>query len=198
MSERPSIFQRLTGRRRNEKREPGGCNGCGNGGVSPRTATRREFLAYFGAGLTGIAALLAGIPIIGSLIGQPQRREQVWHRVGSVEDFEIESTVKVEFIDPDPLPWAGPAARNACWLRRLGEDEFTAFSIYCTHVGCPVAWGEGASMFFCPCHGGVFDREGAVVAGPPQTPLVRLDVRIEDGHVEVLAAPVPVRGDVRG
>ncbi len=138
--------------------------------------------------------MVAGIPIIGALFSKPARSEQVWQLVGSIDDFEIDETVKVEFIDDDPAPWAGPAARNAAYLRRIDDEEFTAFSIYCTHVGCPVAWREGASLFICPCHGGVFDREGEVVAGPPETPLVRLDTRLRDGQVEILAAPVPVTG----
>lgn len=200
MTEKPSMLYRLTGGRFGQPPEadrrngcPGGCGCAGHSNGAP-TSNRREFLGYIGIGMAGLGATLAGIPIIGSLFGTPARSEQVWHTVGEIDDFTIDETVKVEFQDDDPVPWAGPAARNAAYLRRLDEEEFTAFSIYCTHVGCPVAWRSGANLFICPCHGGVFDREGDVVAGPPESPLVRLDTRLREGNVEVLAAPVPVTG----
>jgi menaquinol-cytochrome c reductase iron-sulfur subunit len=200
MTGEPSMLYRISGGRFGTppKREvksgcPGGCGCAGNGNQQPRK-TRREFLGWIGVGTAGLAATLAGIPIVGALFSTPARSEQIWHPVGDVDNFGIDETVRVEFVDPDPVPWAGPAARNAAWLRRTSEEEFTAFSVYCTHVGCPVSWREGASLFICPCHGGVFDREGDVVAGPPETPLVRLDVRLREGQVEVLASPVPVTG----
>ena len=172
------------------------CDECGDEAPSngKGTSSRRQFLAWFGAGLTGVAAMAAGVPVVGALFSPVERREQVWHRVGDLDDFPVNETVKVEFEDPDPLPWAGPSARNAAWVRRLDEEAFTAFSIYCTHTGCPVNFTPGARLFICPCHGGVFDYEGAVVAGPPEEPLIRLDVRVRDEQVELLAAPVPVTG----
>jgi menaquinol-cytochrome c reductase iron-sulfur subunit len=182
------------------------CSDCEPVNTPPRIAggeetrseaqSRREFLARFGVGLAGLAAILAGIPLVGAFLSTPERRERIWHAVGEVDDFPIDETVKVEFTDPDALPWAGPAARSAAWLRRIGDEDFTAFSVYCTHTGCPVSWRAGANLFICPCHGGVFDREGAVIGGPPEEPLVRLDVRIREQQVEVLAAPIPVTGEL--
>jgi menaquinol-cytochrome c reductase iron-sulfur subunit len=157
--------------------------------------SRREFLAKASVAFTGLVAAAAGLPALGMLFTPVARREQIWHPVGAVDEFEIGETVRVVYRDPDALPWAGPTADNAAWLRRLDEDVFVAFSIYCTHTGCPVAWTAGANLFLCPCHGGVFDREGEVLAGPPEEPLVRLDVRVQEGQVELFALPVPVTGE---
>jgi Rieske Fe-S protein len=33
-------------------------------------------------------------------------------------------------------------------------------------------------LYVCPCHGGAYDRDGRVVAGPPPQPLQRLAVRV--------------------
>jgi menaquinol-cytochrome c reductase iron-sulfur subunit len=194
-----SMFARSPG---NEETGPTGLGATERVHDSPEGAdqstkeTRREFLARFGVGLAGLAAVLAGIPLVGAFFSTPARRERFWQAVGAVDNFPIDETIRVEFIDPEAPPWAGPAARSAAWLRRIGEEHFTAFSIYCTHTGCPVSWRAGANLFICPCHGGVFDREGDVVAGPPEEPLVRLDVRVRDQQVEVLYAPVPVTGDL--
>jgi len=50
-----------------------------------------------------------------------------------------------------------------------------------------VRWNAESSQFRCPCHGGVFDREGNVVDGPPPAPLQRLAVRLnpETSELEV-------------
>jgi menaquinol-cytochrome c reductase iron-sulfur subunit len=203
MTGKPSMLYRISGGRlgqpppENEKSGcPGGCGSSENTGLD-RVTSRRDFLGWVGVGLMGAAATLAGIPIIGSFFSTPARTERAWHPVGEVDDFEVDETVRVEFTDPETVPWAGPSNRNAAYLRRTGDEAFTAFSIYCTHVGCPVSWRAGAMMFICPCHGGVFDREGNVIAGPPETPLVRHDVRIREGQVEILALAVPVTGHRR-
>lgn len=153
---------------------------------------RRRFLhrASLGIGLAVAAAL--GIPWVTFLLS-PARREDptAWRRVGRVEDFPVGGTVKATYLDAAPLPWAGFAAETAAWIRREDEGSFIAFSVYCTHVGCPVRWEEGAELFMCPCHGGAFYRDGSVAAGPPPQPLVRYPTRLRDGYVEVQTVGVP-------
>jgi menaquinol-cytochrome c reductase iron-sulfur subunit len=158
----------------------------------PPSSMRRRFLSRLSVGLGGLAAAIAGVPVVGFLLS-PMRRDErdVWRVVGALEDFPRGSTVKVTYVDAEPLPWAGYANESAAWLRRDGEDEFVAFSAYCTHTGCPVRWVAGAEMFMCPCHGGSFWRDGSVAAGPPPRPLERLQVRIRDGQVEVSPIGVP-------
>jgi len=41
-----------------------------------------------------------------------------------------------------------------------------------------VRWNAPKKQFLCPCHGGVYDRDGRVVSGPPPRPLERLNVRV--------------------
>ena len=47
------------------------------------------------------------------------------------------------------------------------EEGFKALSSKCPHLGCKVHWEAGADRFFCPCHNGVFDKNGTAVSGPP-------------------------------
>jgi len=112
--------------------------------------------------------------------------------VGSVDSFEIGRTVLVSFADAGSEPWAGVTAKTGAWLRRLGEREFVAFAINCTHLGCPVRWEAGPKLFMCPCHGGVYHQDGTVAAGPPPLPLRRYGVRVRDGQVEVETGPLPI------
>lgn len=125
------------------------------------------------------------------LITPARRQSRAWRVVGVVEEFPVGSTTKVTYPDPDPDPWSGLAVRNAAWLRREAPDRFVAFSIYCTHTGCPVEWVDDARLFLCPCHGGVFNGSGDVSAGPPPRPLDRPEVRVRDGRVEILTSGVP-------
>ncbi len=155
--------------------------------------TRRRFLTVMSIGLGTFAAGLVGIPIIGFLVAPLiEKVPRFWRPVGSLEQFKVGTTVEVTFLDASPLPWAGVAAKTAAWLRRNGEEDFIAFSVDCTHLGCPVRWLPDADLFLCPCHGGVYYADGKVAAGPPPKPLPRYPVRVRNGQVEVLTSPVPI------
>ena len=155
--------------------------------------TRRQFLAGLSLTLGGISAAIVAVPVIGAFVGPLLRRvPRVWRRVGNVESFEIGSTVEVTFEDASPLPWSGQTAQTAAWLRRESQEVFTAFSVNCTHLGCPVRWLPDANLFLCPCHGGAYYQDGRVAAGPPPRSLVRYEVRVRRGQVEVLTSPVPI------
>lgn len=155
--------------------------------------TRRAFLSKISFAVGGIGAALLGVPVVGFLLAPLLRRQpQVWVPVGAVAQFAANQTVLVTLSDPSPLPWAGVTARSAAWLRRTGTDQFVAFSVNCTHLGCPVRWLADAEIFMCPCHGGVFYRDGRVAAGPPPRPLYQYQVRIRDGQVELLAGTLPI------
>jgi len=67
-----------------------------------------------------------------------------------------------------------------------------AFAVNCTHLGCPVRWKEEASLFMCPCHGGVYYKDGTVAAGPPPKALTQYQVRVNGGAVEIKTSPVPL------
>jgi menaquinol-cytochrome c reductase iron-sulfur subunit len=100
--------------------------------------------------------------------------------------------VQVQFEDASPLPWAGVTARTAAWLRRDDASGFTAFSVHCTHLGCPVRWFAEARLFLCPCHGGVYYDDGSVAGGPPPKALARYPTRVRDGMVQILTSPIPI------
>lgn len=154
---------------------------------------RRRFLSRLSVGLSAAAATLVGVPVVGFLVAPLLRRApREWRAVGAVGDFAIGATVSVTFDDASPLPWSGVTARTAAWLRRDDATSFTAFAVNCTHLGCPVRWFENAGLFLCPCHGGVFNRDGSVAAGPPPKPLTRYPVRVRAGRVEIQTAPTPI------
>jgi len=134
-----------------------------------------------------------GLGFFGALLAPLTRREPgEWRSVGAVDVFKVGETTNVTFLDSSPLAWAGPAANTAAWLRRVSDQEFQAFAINCTHLGCPVRWIQQAELFMCPCHGGVFYKDGKVAAGPPRRPLFVYPVRVRDGQVQIQTSAIPI------
>src|SRR5271157_861494 len=62
-------------------------------------------------------------------------------------------------------------------------ESVTARSLLCTHMGCEVRWSPATRTYNCPCHGGVYDAGGVVVAGPPSHALRPAPVRIQGDAV---------------
>lgn len=137
--------------------------------------------------------MIMAVPIVGFVVAPLFRKvPDKWIPVGNVDDFKVGTTVDVPISDPSPLPWAGITSKSAAWLRRESANEFIAFSVNCTHMGCPVRWLADAQLFMCPCHGGIYYKDGTVAAGPPPKPLYRFAVRVVDGVVQIRSAPVPI------
>jgi menaquinol-cytochrome c reductase iron-sulfur subunit len=161
--------------------------------ASPQVHDRRTFFAKLNIALGGVCAAILGVPLVGFVVAPLFRKvKESWISVGKLDDFQVGQTVTVPYPDPSPLPWAGITAHGAAWLRRESKEEFIAFSVNCTHMGCPVRWLPDAQLFMCPCHGGVYYRDGTVAAGPPPQPLVRYQVRVVEGEVQLKAAPIPI------
>src|SRR5580658_9819789 len=160
---------------------------------APLSPERRAFLVKISIALSAVAGALVGIPVVGFLLAPlMQMTPDIWRSVGNADSFEVGTTVRVSFVDPSPLKWAGVTANTAAWLQRIGNDEFVAFAMNCSHLGCPVRWLADANLFMCPCHGGVYYSDGRVAAGPPPQPLTRYPVRIQNGGVQIQTRPLPI------
>ena len=155
--------------------------------------SRRRFLQKISYTAGGVTAALVGLPLVGFLFAPLfQQKPLFWRAVGDVSKFQVGETVVVTFEDASPLPWAGVTAHTAAWLRRVGDKEFVAFAINCSHLGCPVTWLPNAKLFMCPCHGGVYNADGSVAAGPPPQPLSQYPVRINQNQVEIRTTALPL------
>jgi menaquinol-cytochrome c reductase iron-sulfur subunit len=152
---------------------------------------RRSFMNRVSIIGSAVIGLVVSVPIVAYLLTPfLDRRPRQWQDLGPLSGFAIGETVKVDLQDPSPLPWAGQTASTSAWVRRA-DSGMIAFSVHCTHLGCPVNWVAGGEIFLCPCHGGVFNAEGEPVGGPPSYPLQRHDVRVTNGRVEI--RPVPLK-----
>src|ERR1700733_14762414 len=159
--------------------------------------SREEFLKLLGLTLSGLMGAAITIPPLAFFVNYfliPTEKERKWISIGAAENFKEGVTVDITFEEPFCLPWDGVNSRRAAWLRRVDADNFLAFAINCTHLGCPVRWEAGAELFMCPCHGGVYYSNGEVAGGPPPRPLHQYPVRVSDGRVEISVGPVLTEG----
>ena len=148
--------------------------------------SREEFLKLLSLGLSGVIGLFATIPGVAFILNYLfVAKSPKWVNVGPIKNFKEGETVQVGFHDPFILPWDGVSGHRSAWVRRDNQEEFTAFAVNCTHLGCPVRWEGNAQLFMCPCHGGVYYKDGEVAGGPPPRSLHRYPVRLVKNDVQI-------------
>jgi Rieske Fe-S protein len=134
--------------------------------------TRRQALGR----LAMWASLVAAYGTAASFVARflyPRRRSVAVRKVYVCRRDELRDGESRETTDLRGLP---------VLLVRQGEGV-RALSKVCPHLGCRVRWEQTKDRFFCPCHDGVFDREGRVVSGPAPRALDRYEVEVAGGAV---------------
>ena len=147
---------------------------------------RRRFLsgaitAIQGAIGATLAFLLGGAAISPAF---GTRRSNWWPAV-ALEDLPDNEPTPVAIRVTREDGYSQVVERQVVFLVKTGAASVTALSSTCTHLGCRVSWNADDQTLKCPCHGGVFDRTGAVKAGPPPQPLAKLPARIDGEQVLV-------------
>jgi menaquinol-cytochrome c reductase iron-sulfur subunit len=157
------------------------------------SVSRRNVLLRLGTMLSGMGAVLMGVPIVGYVLASFTRPKhaQAWVSLGPLEQFPVRETRLAVYRNPSTKPWDGDTAHVPCWVRRIDERTFQVFAINCTHLGCPIRWFPGARLFMCPCHGGVFYEDGSRASGPPPRGLFEYQYRIDNGNLYVLGGYIP-------
>jgi cytochrome b6-f complex iron-sulfur subunit len=112
--------------------------------------SRRGFvqlsLGWMAATFASAAAAAAAVRfLVPNVLFEPSQR----FKAGKPEDFADNS---VTFLDDERV-----------FIVRQG-NTFRCVSAICTHLGCTV--NRSNQGFNCPCHGSVFDEQGAVKSGP--------------------------------
>jgi Rieske Fe-S protein len=143
---------------------------------------RRRFIKAVLGTISGAVTAILAVPLGGFFsIPALRRRPVVWAEVGPVDDFKVD---EISFVELKPVKrpvWPEAAPKMGAFVSRKADGSFEVFHSHCTHAGCPVNWNVGARRFFSPCHGGVFDDDGRVLAGPPPRPLDRHELKVENG-----------------
>lgn len=165
----------------------------------PPDPSRRTFVLRAVAAISALIGAALAVPVAGfatatgwraatpvRLFGRsipPTLRGEGWVAVGKLDDFEVGVPKRVTVQRPVSDGWVTEEAPVAAYVFRRSDRAVVAFDIHCTHLGCPLNYVEGARRFLCPCHGGVFSREGSVLSGPPPRPMASFETKLEGDEV---------------
>lgn len=133
---------------------------------------RREFIKFL---LLTSGAFTAGqFWLLGQYLWRQRQAPLPTQEIARVEDLPIGGS----------LLFAYPEKSPARLLVRVDAETFVAYEQQCTHLLCPVIPHVDAGELHCPCHEGIFDlMSGRPLAGPPQRPLARIKLAVQDGKV---------------
>lgn len=167
-------------------------------GGNDAAITRRSFFMKLGILFNGVVAAALAVPVVGFLLSSITRGRAngylSWVSLGPVTQFPEGETRLATFRNPNVMPTDGKTVDTACWVRHVAGDQFQIFAINCAHLGCPVRWFPQSGLFMCPCHGGVYYRDGARASGPPQRGLFQYLYKIENGLITIQAGELPTPG----
>lgn len=154
---------------------------------------RRHFVSVCTAALMVLISGLIFAPALAFVTGPLRRRHGAseagdeFADAGTLDSIPIDTwtLLPVEIVRQDG--WAKTRQSRSIWVlvNGSGSTDVLVFSPICTHLGCPTGWAPDVSQFRCPCHGGVFNKDGTVLAGPPPRRLDTLQTQIRDGHLWV-------------
>jgi Rieske Fe-S protein len=150
-------------------------------------SNRRRFLAASVNTIQGLIGATLAVLFGGAVVGPSfLRRRETWLKAGSLDALSEGEPTPVTLRVARQDGYAQTVERQVVFLVKSGE-EVKALSSTCTHLGCRVRWDAEAQQLKCPCHGGVYDRTGAVLSGPPPAPLASIATRIDGDQVFIQA-----------
>ena len=131
--------------------------------------SRRDFLSIATRSLLGLSGALGLAGLVRFLSYEPTPPPPQKFEIGKAENYPFDSRTTLPEI---------PA------LLIHSREGFSAISLICTHLGCTVE--AKSDSFACPCHGSLYDVEGAVTKGPASQALQKLKVELlPDGKLVV-------------
>ncbi len=161
--------------------------------------SRRGFIKAGGSAAAGAGAMVTGIGSARATSGDVGRATLPYPRTSITTLRNLKKDVPIFFNYPD--------SSSSCTLLKMGQPvvggigpgrDIVAYSMLCTHMGCPVLYDAGTQVLKCPCHFSMFDPAvaGQMVCGQATAnlPQVLLEYNAKDDSI----AAVAVRGLIYG
>jgi menaquinol-cytochrome c reductase iron-sulfur subunit len=151
---------------------------------------RRGFVAGVVALLGAIISAVIGLPAIGYLLAPALEKSRSasdnWVPLGLVEDIPVDEPTLFTFTQTKQIGWERTAQSFGVYVVKKADGDLDTFSNVCTHLSCRVSWKAERDRYICPCHDGIFAKDGAIVSGPQPRPLDTFENKIEEGTLLVL------------
>jgi arsenite oxidase small subunit len=152
--------------------------------------SRRQFLKLTGGAAAG--ATVVGVPSAQAVQADAGRTTLPYAPKVIASAAQLRENVPVAFTFPD--------ASSPCAVVKMGtpvpggvgpQRDIVAYSVLCTHMGCPVSYDATTREFRCPCHFSTFDAEkaGQMISGQAteKLPFILLDYNASDGTVRAIS-----------
>jgi len=153
--------------------------------------SRRGFLKLSGASVAASAATLTPATALA--------KSDVNRGATTLPYPEKQLGKAAAFPENKAISFTYPDESSPCAVIRMGEPvpggvgpnrDIVAYSVLCSHMGCPVIYEPSSRNFKCPCHFSVFDSEksGQMVTGQAteNLPKIRLDYDQKTGGVSAI------------
>jgi cytochrome b6-f complex iron-sulfur subunit len=155
---------------------------------------RRQFLNRALIGVSGFAAGVLGIGILGFLWPTGSSGFGGKINAGTLDDIlaTIADTKKPSYVPlaktyirPYPRDALPNAKKVPSYKPVLPGMEKGVVALYqrCVHLGCRVPWCDTSQWFECPCHGSKYNAVGEKRDGPAPRGLDRFTVQVDGGNV---------------
>ncbi|MCL1825729.1 MAG: arsenate reductase (azurin) small subunit [Betaproteobacteria bacterium] len=162
--------------------------------MTDNTITRRTFLKLSGSSVAATAAVVA-TPATAAGKNAP-----VPDTSRTLLPYPRHSVAPItQFTQGKPVSFNYPDASSPCLAVKLGvpapggvgpDKDIVAYSILCTHMGCPLAFDSGSNTFKCACHYSMYDAEknGQMIIGQAteDQPRIRLSYDEKSGQIAAL------------
>jgi len=155
-----------------------------------KNVSRRDFMKLTISVIGGVIGLSWAIPAVAYLVEPALKSNQSegWIQLGSTAKIEVGVPTLFKVNIQRQTGWVTNEEELSAYILTEDAREFVAMSNVCTHLGCRVRWIADKEGFYCPCHNGVFAKDGTVISGPPPRPLTRYEVKVENGQLFILGA----------
>lgn len=156
---------------------------------------RRRFLQTGGSGLVAVATL-------GPMDQAKAQSTTAATPASTTLDYPTVEVTAAESMNPsEPIHFAYPDADSPCMAVKLGrpapggvgpDQDIVAYSLLCTHMGCPTYYDKETRTFKCPCHFSEFDAEkaGQMICGQATQDLPRILLEYDDATQTVRAVGI--------
>ncbi len=150
--------------------------------TSNKEVTRRQFMSKAIATITSFIGAVVGLPAVAYIISPALKKEtEDWVRLGAISKVEPGTPTLFKTTIERQTGWITDQEEISAYVLTEDGQSYVAMSNVCTHLGCRARWIAEQEKFFCPCHNGVFGKDGSVISGPPPRPLDRFETKVENG-----------------
>ncbi|NIW47085.1 MAG: Rieske 2Fe-2S domain-containing protein [Gammaproteobacteria bacterium] len=149
---------------------------------------RRNFIGWITGAIGALIGAAYTVPAIAYILGDSLRTDvKNWILLGPTHKVEPGTPTLYKAQVTRTSGWVSTNDDLSVYVLTENGREYIALSNICTHLGCRVRWIAAQNQFYCPCHVGIFDKEGNVISGPAPRPLDRLPIMVEKDQLFILA-----------